>query len=182
MLFDQIDVERSLFAPGQARSAKCGPATSSQQTAPTAPFEPLGISMRGPADVFGGIFTHLPSNVVLVAVAFLSKLASGIARSCSPASPSRRWTRRPAGIRRRCRGSQRAHCGHGPHQRRATSPGTIAPVLAEVTLQARLVAPFVLAGALTSISDLGLYAPFRDVEVAGERQYVAHAADREGDP
>jgi hypothetical protein len=42
-------------------------------------------------------------------------------------------------------------------------------------------APFVLAGALRSISDLGPYAAFRNVEVAGERQQVVHAADREQD-
>jgi hypothetical protein len=29
--------------------------------------------------------------------------------------------------------------------------------------------------------DIGLHAPFRDVEVAGERRYVARAADRKGD-
>lgn len=52
---------------------------------------------------------------------------------------------------------------------------------ARVTLQAGLGATFVLAGALKSILDLGLYAAFRNVEVAGERQHVPDAADREGD-
>jgi hypothetical protein len=37
----------------------------------------------------------------------------------------------------------------------------------------------VLAGALRSISDLGLYAAFSNVEIAGERQHVAHPADRD---
>jgi hypothetical protein len=64
--------------------------------------------------------------------------------------------------------------------RYATRP--LAQVLAGVTHQAGLLgAPFVLAGALRSISDLGLYAAFRNVEVAGERQHVVHAADREQD-
>lgn len=32
------------------------------------------------------------------------------------------------------------------------------------------------------LSDLGLTAAFRNVEVAGERRFAADAADREGDP
>ena len=51
--------------------------------------------------------------------------------------------------------------------RYATRP--LAPLLAGITLRAGLGAPFLVAGALKSIYDLGLYALFRNVEVAGQR-------------
>jgi hypothetical protein len=63
--------------------------------------------------------------------------------------------------------------------RYATQP--LAPSSPESPAKARLGAPLVLARALRSIYDLGLEAAFRSIEVAGERQHVADAADREVD-
>jgi hypothetical protein len=45
----------------------------------------------------------------------------------------------------------------------------IAPLLAGAALRAGLGAPFVIAGALKSAYDVGMYVVFRDVEVEGER-------------
>jgi len=44
-----------------------------------------------------------------------------------------------------------------------------APLLAGATLRGALGAPFLIAGALKSVYDLGLYILFRNVEVEGER-------------
>jgi hypothetical protein len=59
--------------------------------------------------------------------------------------------------------------GRPVRPRRSPPTAPIAPVLAGVTLQAGLGTPFVLAGALKSIYDLGLYAAFRNVQIARER-------------
>src|SRR5207245_9039987 len=45
----------------------------------------------------------------------------------------------------------------------------IAPLLAGAALRAGLGAPFLIAGALKSVYDLGLYLQFRNVHVDGER-------------
>jgi hypothetical protein len=45
--------------------------------------------------------------------------------------------------------------------------------LAGATIGGALGAPFVIAGALKSVYDLGLYALFRNVHVAGERATAA---------
>jgi hypothetical protein len=45
----------------------------------------------------------------------------------------------------------------------------IAPLLAGAAIRGALGAPFVIAGALKSIYDLGLYALFRNVDLATER-------------
>ena len=45
----------------------------------------------------------------------------------------------------------------------------IAPLVAGATLRAALGAPFLIAGVLKSIYDLGLYLTFRTVAVEGER-------------
>jgi hypothetical protein len=45
----------------------------------------------------------------------------------------------------------------------------VAPLLAGAALRGALGAPFVIAGALKSVYDVGLYILFRNVEVEGER-------------
>jgi hypothetical protein len=46
----------------------------------------------------------------------------------------------------------------------------VAPLIASATLRGSLGAPFLIAGALKSLYDAGLYFLFRDVKVEGERQ------------
>jgi hypothetical protein len=46
----------------------------------------------------------------------------------------------------------------------------VAPLIASATLRGALGAPFLIAGALKSLYDAGLYFLFRDVKVEGERQ------------
>ena len=45
----------------------------------------------------------------------------------------------------------------------------VAPLIAGAAIRGALGAPFLIAGALKSVYELGLYALFRDVEVPGER-------------
>ena len=45
----------------------------------------------------------------------------------------------------------------------------VAPLIAGATLRGALGAPFLIAGALKSVYDFGLYALFRNVDVATER-------------
>jgi hypothetical protein len=46
----------------------------------------------------------------------------------------------------------------------------VAPLIASATLRGALGAPFLIAGALKSLYDAGLYFLFRDVKVEGEHQ------------
>ena len=119
------------------------------------------------------VCTHLPSNVLLIAVAFAPNLASGITLLLARFALSQMDVpaRQAYVVAVVDPGERTAAAAYTNAARYATRP--IAPVLAGVTLQAGLGAPFVLAGALKSIYDLGLYAAFRNVELVGERQYVA---------
>lgn len=53
----------------------------------------------------------------------------------------------------------------------------VAPLIAGATLPGAVGATFVIAGALKSVYDLGLYALFRNVQVEGERTSKPATAD-----
>ena len=53
---------------------------------------------------------------------------------------------------------------------------SVAPLIAGATLRGALGAPFLIAGALKSVYDLGLYMFFRNVQVEGERTAKPAAA------
>jgi hypothetical protein len=54
----------------------------------------------------------------------------------------------------------------------------VAPLLAGAVIRGALGAPFVIAGALKSVYDVGFYVLFRDVEVEGEQRGVPATADQ----
>jgi predicted MFS family arabinose efflux permease len=116
------------------------------------------------------VFTHLPSNLLLIAVAFAPNLASAITLLLARFALSQMDVpTRQAYVVAVVEPSERtAAAAYTNIARYATRP--IAPLLAGVILRAGLGAPFLVAGALKSIYDVGLYAVFRNVEVAGERQ------------
>jgi hypothetical protein len=63
--------------------------------------------------------------------------------------------------------SERTAAAYTNTARYLTRP--VAPLLAGAALRGALGAPFVIAGALKSVYDVGLYILFRNVEVEGER-------------
>jgi predicted MFS family arabinose efflux permease len=114
------------------------------------------------------VFTHLPSNLLLIAVAFAPNLASAIALLLARFALSQMDVpARQAYVVAVVDPSERtAAAAYTNTARYATRP--LAPLLAGATLRGALGAPFFIAGALKSVYDLALYAVFRDVEVAGE--------------
>jgi len=102
------------------------------------------------------VFTHLPSNLLLIAVAFAPNLASAITLLLARFALSQMDVpTRQAYVVAIVEPSERtAAAAYTNTARYATRP--IAPALAGLTLQAGLGAPFILAGALKSIYDLGL--------------------------
>ena len=115
------------------------------------------------------VFTHLPSNLLLIAVAFAPDLASAIALLLARFALSQMDVpTRQAYVMAVVDPSERtAAAAHTNTARYLTRP--IAPLLAGVALRAGLGAPFVIAGALKSVYDVGLYLTFRSVAVKGER-------------
>ena len=114
------------------------------------------------------VFTHLPSNLLLIAVAFAPDLASAIALLLARFALSQMDVpTRQAYVMAFVEPSERtAAAAYTNTARYLTRP--IAPLLAGATLRAGLGAPFLIAGALKSVYDLGLYLTFRTVAVEGE--------------
>src|SRR5205807_6549438 len=110
------------------------------------------------------VFTHLPSNLLLVAVAFAPNLPSAIALLLARFALSQMDvpTRQAYVVAIVDPSERTAAAAYTNTARYATRP--IAPLLAGATVGASLGAPFVIAGALKSLYDLGLYALFRGVE------------------
>jgi predicted MFS family arabinose efflux permease len=111
------------------------------------------------------VFTHLPSNVLLVAVAFAPDLPSAIALLlCRFLLSQADVPTRQAYVVAAVDPSERtAAAAYTNTARYLTRP--IAPLLAGVALRGGLGVPFLVAGALKSVYDLGLYALFRNVGV-----------------
>jgi MFS family permease len=116
------------------------------------------------------VFTHLPSNLLLAAVAFAPTLALAIALLLARFALSQMDVpTRQAYVMAVVDPSERtAAAAYTNTARYLTRP--IAPLIAGATLRGSLGAPFLIADALKSLYDAGLYFLFRDVEVEGERQ------------
>ena len=111
------------------------------------------------------VFTHLPSNLLLAAVAFAPNLASAIVLLLSRFALSQMDVpTRQAYVMAVVDPSERtAAAAYTNTARYLTRP--VAPLIAGATLRGALGAPFLIAGALKSLYDLGLYAVFRNVPV-----------------
>jgi len=114
------------------------------------------------------VFTHLPSNLLLAAVAFAPNLPAAIALLLarfllSQADVPTRQAYVVAGVEPSERTAAAAYTNTA---RYLTRP--VAPLLAGAALRDALGAPFLIAGALKSVYDIGLYILFRDVEVEGQ--------------
>jgi predicted MFS family arabinose efflux permease len=123
------------------------------------------------------VFTHLPSNLLLVAVAFAPNLPTAIALLLARflLSQADVPTRQAYVVAVVDPSERTAAAGYTNTARYLTRP--VAPLLAGATLQGALGAPFVIAGALKSLYDVGLYIVFRNVEVGGESPAEPATAD-----
>jgi predicted MFS family arabinose efflux permease len=119
------------------------------------------------------VFTHLPSNLLLAAVAFAPNLSTAIVLLLSRFALSQMDVpTRQAYVMAVVDPSERtAAASYTNTARYATRP--IAPLIAGATLRGALGAPFFIAGALKSLYDAGLYVVFRNVNVEGERSSQA---------
>ncbi len=115
------------------------------------------------------VFTHLPSNLLLAAVAFAPNLASAIVLLLARFALSQMDVpTRQAYVMGVVEPSERtAAAAYTNTARYLTRP--VAPLIAGATLRGALGAPFLIAGALKSVYDIGLYVLFRSVGVEGER-------------
>ena len=115
------------------------------------------------------VFTHLPSNLLLAAVAFAPNLETAIALLLGRAALSQMDvpTRQAYVVAVVDPSERTAAAAYTNTARYVTRP--VAPLLAGITLQGALGAPFLIAGVLKSVYDLGLYALFRNIEVKNER-------------
>jgi predicted MFS family arabinose efflux permease len=123
------------------------------------------------------VFTHLPSNLLLAAVAFAPNLASAIALLLGRFLLSQADVpTRQAYVMAVVEPSERtAAAAYTNTARYLTRP--IAPLIAGAAIRGALGAPFVIAGALKSIYDLGLYTLFRNVHITSERAAPPPAAE-----
>jgi len=114
------------------------------------------------------VFTHLPSNLLLAAVAFAPNLASAIALLLARflLSQADVPTRQAYVVAVVDPSERTAAAAYTNTARYLTRP--IAPLLAAAALRSALGAPFVIAGALKCVYDIGLYRLFRNVAVEGE--------------
>jgi predicted MFS family arabinose efflux permease len=115
------------------------------------------------------VFTHLPSNLLLAAVAFAPNLASAIALLLARflLSQADVPTRQAYVVAIVDPSERTAAAAYTNTARYLTRP--VAPLLAAAALRGALGAPFVIAGALKCVYDVGLYTLFRNVAVGGER-------------
>jgi predicted MFS family arabinose efflux permease len=111
------------------------------------------------------VFTHLPSNVLLAAVAFAPSLRVAIVLLLARSLLSQMDvpTRQAYVVAVVDPSERTAAAAYTNTARYVTRP--VAPLLAGVALRGALGAPFLIAGALKSLYDLGLYAIFRGVPV-----------------
>jgi predicted MFS family arabinose efflux permease len=111
------------------------------------------------------VFSHLPSNLLLIAVAFAPTLASAIALLLARFALSQMDVpTRQAYVMGVVDPSERtAAAAYTNTARYLTRP--VAPLIASATLQGALGAPFFIAGTLKCVYDAGLYLLFRHVEL-----------------
>jgi len=115
------------------------------------------------------VFTHLPYNLLLAAVAFAPNLPIAIALLLARflLSQADVPTRQAYVVAVVDPSERTAAAAYTNTARYLTRP--VAPLIAGATLRGALGAPFLIAGALKSVYDLCLYALFRNVDVATER-------------
>lgn len=116
------------------------------------------------------VFTHLPSNLLLIAVPFAPNLATGIALLLARFLLSQMDVpARQAYVVAVVRPDERTvAAAYTNSARYAARP--VAPILAGALVQAStLAAPFVIAGTLKSVYDLAFWRMFRGVPIDGER-------------
>ena len=113
------------------------------------------------------VFTHLPSNVLLAAIAFAPNLPAAIALllARSLLSQADVPTRQAYVVAVVDPSERTAAAAYTNTARYLTRP--LAPLLAGAALRGGLGVPFLLAGVLKSVYDLGLYALFRRVPIGG---------------
>jgi MFS family permease len=111
------------------------------------------------------VFTHLPSNVLLAAIAFAPNLPSAIALLLARSLLSQADVpTRQAYVAAVVDPSERtAAAAYTNTARYLTRP--VAPLLAGAALRGGLGLPFLLAGVLKSVYDIGLYTLFRRVPI-----------------
>lgn len=111
------------------------------------------------------VFTHLPSNLLLAAVALAPNLPTAITLLLARFALSQMDvpTRQAYVVGVVDPSERTAAAAYTNTARYLTRP--VAPLLAGAAATATLGAPFVIAGALKSLYDLGLYAPFRRVPI-----------------
>jgi MFS family permease len=113
------------------------------------------------------VFTHLPSNVLLAAVAFAPDLTTAIALLLARflLSQADVPTRQAYVVAVVDPGERTAAAAYTNTARYAARP--VAPLLAGAAAQVSLGAPFVVAGTLKSVYDVALYVLFRRVPLTG---------------
>ena len=113
------------------------------------------------------VFSHLPSNLLLAAIAFAPNLASAIALLLARFALSQMDvpTRQAFVVAAVDPSERTAAVAYTNTARYLTRP--VAPLAAAAALRVTLGAPFLLAGVLKSAYDIGLYLLFRDVEAGG---------------
>jgi predicted MFS family arabinose efflux permease len=111
------------------------------------------------------VFTHLPSNMLLAAIAFAPNLTTAIVLLLGRFTLSQMDvpTRQAYVVAVVDPSERTAATAYTNTARYVTRPA--GPLLAGPALRVALGAPFLIAGALKSAYDLGLYALFRDVQL-----------------
>jgi predicted MFS family arabinose efflux permease len=113
------------------------------------------------------VFTHLPSNVLLAAVAFAPDLTTAIVLLLARFALSQMDVpTRQAYVVAVVDPSERTAAAAYTNAARTTAR-PVAPLLAGATLRIGLGAPFLFAGALKSVYDIGLWVLFRNVPLHG---------------
>jgi MFS family permease len=118
------------------------------------------------------VFTHLPSNLLLAAVAFAPNLTTAIVLLLARVLLSQADVpTRQAYLMAVVDPSERtAAAAYTNTARYITRP--VAPLLAGAAIRTALGAPFLIAGAIKSAYDVGLYVTFRNVRVAGNEPHL----------
>jgi predicted MFS family arabinose efflux permease len=117
------------------------------------------------------VFSHLPSNLLLAAIAFAPNLATAVALLLARFALSQMDvpTRQAFVVAVVDPSERTAAAAYTNTARYLTRP--VAPLAAAAALRIALGAPFLIAGVLKSVYDVGLYVLFRSVDPdAGPRQ------------
>jgi predicted MFS family arabinose efflux permease len=122
------------------------------------------------------VFSHLPSNVLLAGIAFAPNLPTAITLLLARSLLSQMDvpTRQAYVVAVVDPNERTAAAGYTNTARYATRP--LGPLLAGVAMRSALGAPFLVAGVLKSVYDVGLYVVFRDVRVDPAQLEASDAA------